>query len=569
MFLKSLSIKGNAGLIREIEFKKGVNLIVDNSQGEAESGNNVGKTTILRLIDFCLGGSGENIFKDPEFKTTASIKSFLIEKEVLLTLVLVEALEAPVSPSITIERNFLSNSDKIVRIDGEKYALTGGNSFTQQLSKRIFHCEETKPSFRQIIAKNVRDEKSRLNNVLKVLHPTTTSVEYEALYQFWFGVHTDEGAAYQKIKEFSRRQETYQTQLAREFDITEFSIIDDLGQSISALKQRKADLDLEENYQAQLDEFDRIKAELTRTATQLSAVQLRRELIEDSARALNEDFSRVSTQEIKRLYEDAKLLLPSLQRTFEESVAFHNEMVKNKLTYITKELPNLSSQERELKRRLHQFEEEANQFKSLFQKEKTLVTLEKINHDLQTQIERHARLSEQKRIWDACVNETRRLKAQSEKYAEKSKSLNEQIDDNLQRLNKILKRISLELYGEQYKLVRREVDNKGKPLEFLQFELLGVTTNPGTGEKKGQITAFDLAYIEYAEEMDIPHLNFILHDQIENIDGRQIVTILEKLVPTINCQYVAPILRDKVPAGIDLARYTIIELSKDDKLFKF
>jgi hypothetical protein len=277
----------------------------------------------------------------------------------------------------------------------------------------------------------------------------------------------------------------------------------------------------------------------------------------------------VSTEEIKRLYDDAKLLLPSLQRTFEESVAFHNEMVKNKLAYITKELPSLSSQERELKRKLHQLEEEANQFKSLFQKEKTLITLEKINHDLQFQIERHARLSEQKRIWDACVTEMNRLNSESEKYAEKSKSLNEQIDDNLQHLNKILKRVSIELYGEQYKLVRREVDDKGKPLAFLQFELLGVTSNPGTGEKKGQITAFDLAYIEYAEEMDIPHLNFILHDQIENIDGRQIVKILEKLVPTINCQYVAPILRDKIPAGIDLERYAIIQLSKDDKLFKF
>ena len=569
MFLKSLTIKGNEGLIREIEFKKGVNLIVDNTQGEEESGNNVGKTTILRLIDFCLGGKGENIFKDPEFKTTASIKRFLIEKEVLLTLVLVESLESPSSASITIERNFLSNSEKIARIDGEKYPLTGENSFARQLSQRIFRCEETKPSFRQIIAKNIRDEKNRLNNVLKVLHPTTKAVEYEALYQFWFGVHTDEGAAYQKIRELTRKQESYQAQLAREFDITEFSIIEDLEQSISALKKRKSDLDLEENFQAQLDDFDRIKAELARTATQLSAVQLRRELIEDSARALKEDVSRVSTEEIKRLYEDAKLFLPSLQRTFEQSLAFHNEMVKNKLAYITKELPNLVDDERELKRKVHQLEEEANQFKSLFQKEQTLVTLEKINHDLQIQIERHARLSEQKRIWDACVNEMQRLRSQSEKYAEKSKSLNEQIDDNLYRLNKSLKQISLELYGEQYKLVRKEVDDKGKPLDFLQFELLGVTTNPGTGEKKGQITAFDLAYIEYAEEMEIPHLNFILHDQIENIDGRQIVRILEKLVPTINCQYVAPVLRDKVPAGIDLQRYAIIELSQEDKLFRF
>ncbi len=391
----------------------------------------------------------------------------------------------------------------------------------------------------------------------------------EALYQFWFGVQSDEGAAYQKTKELFRKQETYQTRLAKEFDVTEFSIIEDLQQSISELKNRKADLDLEENYQSQLDEFDKIKAELIRTATRLSTVQLRKELIEDSADALQKDLSQVSTDEIKRLYEEAKILLPSIQRSFDESVAFHNEMVKNKLAYITKELPSLLEGERKLKREIRQLEEMANQFKSLFQKEKTLVTLEKINHDLQSQIERHAKLSEQQRIWEACVNETNRLEVQSKKYAEKSKSLNEQVDENLERFNQVLKKISTELYGEQYKLVRREIDGKGKPLDSLQFELRGVTSNPGTGEKKGQITAFDLAYIEYAEEMGIPHLNFILHDQIENVDGRQIVTILEKLVPTINCQYIAPILRDKVPASIDLKKYTIVELSKDDKLFRF
>ena len=123
MFLKSLRIEGNEGLIREITFKKGVNLIVDNSPGQDDSGNNVGKTTIIRLIDYCLGGKGENIFKDPEFKTISEIKDFLIEKEVLLTLVLVRSLDVTASPKIIVERNFLSHSDKILRIDGEKYTL--------------------------------------------------------------------------------------------------------------------------------------------------------------------------------------------------------------------------------------------------------------------------------------------------------------------------------------------------------------------------------------------------------------------------------------------------------------
>lgn len=569
MFLKSLRIEGNEGLIRQIDFKKGVNLIVDNSEGEDESGNNIGKTTIIRLIDYCLGGSGSNIFSDPEFKTTSSVKDFLIQKQVLLTLVLVESLDIPGSRSMTIERNFLPRAEAILRIDGEKYSLTGKNKFSQELTRRIFDCDEGKPTFRQIITKNIRDEKDRLNNVLKVLHPTTTAVEYEALYQFWFGVYTDEADAYQKIREQLRKQESYRGQLANEFDVTEFSLIQDLHQSISELRKKKSELDLEEDFQLQLDAFDQLKAELVKTATQLSSVHLRRQLIEDSARALAEDISQVSTEEIKRLYEEAKVLLPSLQRSFDESLAFHNQMVKNKLAYITKELPALSGEERTLKRRVNELESQANDFKALFQKDQTLEVLEKINTELQLQIERHAKLGEQKRIWESCLGEIDRLKSQAGSYADKSRSLNDRIDDNLERFNRILKRISTELYGEQYKLLRKPVDNAGKPLEFLQFELRGVTSNPGTGEKKGQITAFDLAYIEYAEEMEIPHLNFILHDQIENIDGRQIVKILEKLVPTINCQYIAPILRDKVPVGIDLQRYAIIELSKEDKLFRF
>lgn len=569
MFLKSLKIEGNEGLIRQIDFKKGVNLIVDNSKGGSESGNNVGKTTIIRLIDYCLGGKGENIFKDPEFKTISAVKDFLIDKEVLLTLVLAESLDIPGSGTITIERNFLPRGDAILRIDGEKYSLKGKSKFSQELMRRIFDYDEGKPTFRQIISKNIRDEKERLNNVLKVLHPTTTSVEYEALYQFWFGVHTDEGEAYQRIRERIRRQEAYRGQLAQEFDVTEFSIIRDLQQSITELKKKKSDLDLEEDFQIQLDAFDRLKAELTRTATQLSSVQLRRQLIEDSAHALEKDISQVSIEEIKRLYEEAKVLLPTLQRSFDESVSFHNQMVKNKLAYITKELPALAEEGRVLKRKVNELEAQANEFKALFQKEQTLEVLEKINTDLQSQIERHAKLSEQKRIWESCIGEIDRLKTQAGDYAEKSRSLNDQIDDNLERFNQILKRISNELYGEQYKLVRKPVDSAGKQLEFLQFELRGVTSNPGTGEKKGQITAFDLAYIEYAEEMGIPHLNFILHDQIENVDGRQIVTILEKLVPTVNCQYIAPILRDKIPPEIDIEKYLIIELSNSEKLFRF
>lgn len=67
MFLKSLIISTTTKVIREISFHKGINLIVDESE-EQITGNNVGKTTVLRLIDFCLGGDAKDIYIDPENK---------------------------------------------------------------------------------------------------------------------------------------------------------------------------------------------------------------------------------------------------------------------------------------------------------------------------------------------------------------------------------------------------------------------------------------------------------------------------------------------------------------------
>ncbi len=53
MFLKSLKIENNGTVIRNIEFHKGINLIIDETKtsDRKESGNSVGKTTVLRLID--------------------------------------------------------------------------------------------------------------------------------------------------------------------------------------------------------------------------------------------------------------------------------------------------------------------------------------------------------------------------------------------------------------------------------------------------------------------------------------------------------------------------------------
>ena len=76
MFIKSLQICTDECTIRDIQFHKGLNLIVDETNTEStKTGNGVGKTTVLRLIDFCLGGKGVEIYSDPANHKDIILKS--------------------------------------------------------------------------------------------------------------------------------------------------------------------------------------------------------------------------------------------------------------------------------------------------------------------------------------------------------------------------------------------------------------------------------------------------------------------------------------------------------------
>lgn len=224
MFLKTLKIESDGFVIREIPFYKGINLIVDETltKDRKESGNNVGKTTVLRLIDFCFGSDGKNIYRDTEFKDKSNIQieQFLKENNVIISLILKENLEELSSREIFIRRNFLSYSDKIQEINGIDY---NDNEFSKKLKELIFDSTKEKPTLRQIISKNIRDEKNKLLNTIKVLHPVTKQVEYESLYLFWLGIDIDGSDKKQKLYTQRKIEESLQKRLHKESTLSQIN----------------------------------------------------------------------------------------------------------------------------------------------------------------------------------------------------------------------------------------------------------------------------------------------------------------------------------------------------------
>jgi len=106
------------------------------------------------------------------------------------------------------------------------------------------------------------------------------------------------------------------------------------------------------------------------------------------------------------------------------------------------------------------------------------------------------------------------------------------------------------------------------PDGIYKFTIGNIEGNPGTGGKKSQMASFDLAYIKFADSIDLPCLHFILQDQIENVHSNQITNLLTEIVSEVNCQYVLPVLRDKLPKDIDISSMEILSLSQASKLFK-
>ncbi len=564
MFLKQLIIEDNNELIRDIPFHKGINLIVDETKtrDRQESGNNVGKTTVLRLIDFCLSGDGENIYKDPEFKGEANtqVERFLKDNNVVITLKLKKNLDDIDSSEIEIKRNFLPYKKKIQEINGEKY---NNKEFPKKLKKLIFKSTENKPTLRQIISRNIRDEKNKLIHTIKVLHPSTKYEEYEALYLFWLGINLDVADRKQKLHQQKKIEDNLQKRLKREGNLSQIdqSLLV-IIRTIEELEEKKDNLNLNDNYNEDLITLNQIKSNINKQSTELSRLELRRELIIESKTDLDKEFSKIDTHRVKKIYEEAKLLIPDIQKSFEETLSFHNQMIKEKIRYISQELPELEQNIQIIKRKITDLLIQEKNISKKLLKTGAVNELQQLISELNKSYEKKGNLEELKRLWESSLTKSRTIEAELDEINQGITTKDDQIKKQITELNKYFSKVSNHLYGEQF-VLHSDKNDRG-----YELNISSINGNLGTGMKKGQMAAFDLAYIQFADSLDIRCLHFVLQDQIENIHDNQITNLFTEIVNEINCQYVLPVLRDKLPQDIEVDQYEILSLSQSDKLFK-
>lgn len=564
MFLKELTIENKFGKIRTIEFKKGLNLIVDETaeKDRKSTGNNVGKTTVLRLVDFCLGSDGKNIYQDSEFKDQENgiIKDFLTNTEVIITLRIDNDFDFP-SESIIVRKNFLKHSKKLQELNGEN--IKDNKEFDLELKKLIFKTDVEKPTFKQIISKNIRDEKNKLANIVKVLNPFTKTEEYEALFLFWLGINTDTHNQKELLGKEKTREENYQKRLKKE---GELSLIDQqielVNSKIKEFQDLKAKFNFNEKFEQQIDELNEVKLSLSKLSTEFSRLNMKKELIVESKEDLEKEKTNIDVSQIELLYKKASKLIPSLQVSFEETVQFHNALIDEKVKFIEKEYPNILEKLKDITKQIDILRKRERELSEFISASEYSDSYDSILKELNSLFELKGSLEQRKKYWITSNGNLKRINDELDAINTVINSKDNLIQTRITLFNKYFTKISHKLYGEEY-LLSTQKNNKGYDLIVTNIE-----GNPSTGKKKGQIAAFDFAYIEFAEEIEINFVNFIMHDQLENMHDNQLSTILVELANTINCQFILPIVSDKIPPDLQIDQYVILKLSESDKLFK-
>ncbi|AJM72049.1 DUF2326 domain-containing protein [Mycoplasma yeatsii] len=570
MFIKSLTISTDKEVIRKLEFKKGLNLIVDNTpeSDKTKTGNDVGKTTVLKLINFCLGGKEDEIYKSLESKTiNEKVQNFLIEKKVLIKLHLVDDLNDPESKSIIIERNFLKKDKNITIVNGEKIK---DKILSEKLLSLIFPDHKAnKPSFREIISHNIRYKEQSINNTLKTVHSSFKDRDYEFLHLFLFGYSFAEYDDLSKLTKEIEIEKKYKAKLNQKEKNAEKayqSSLDYINARIKDLKYKKDNLNINENFENDLSNLNNIKYEISKYTSYITRVKLRKRSIDDFIDKMKKDKFSIDSKQLSDIYHQTKKFIPNLHKSFDALVKFHNSMIDEKVKFIYNELSKIELEIIKYETKLNQYLKEEKELSIKISKYDTFEELDDIIsqlNDMHTQKgEYETKIKEIKDTEEKINSLENRIKNIGKSiYSEEFAT---ELDKRIKKFNTFFSDISKKLYNEAYILTSNNEMTKNN-LPIYKFYIHAV--NHSSGKKQGEIVCYDLAYIEFADSENMKCLHFLLNDKKELMADNQLTVVSEYLLDK-NAQLILSVLKDKMPNEALRNANIVVELSQEEKLFK-
>lgn len=571
MYLNKLSIFENypqKNLIREIPFKRGLNFIVDNSEDHQEHGNNVGKTTVLKIIDLCFGARNRNIlwYDNDTGSINKTLKDYLSDSKVYAELEMESDMDGPNNNILSSNGNGIID---ILRVDlfdnGKRYINDekyNYNDYKTYLNKIVFQNHESKPTLRELIGKFIRiGQSAESGNILKYLHQTVSNADYTNIYNYLFDLASSEISAQilQLTKEINKKNNSLQDLIR----LHNFINIDDLDERINIVTaaastaQQKIDIllehkfteesfkkrDLVESYLLKLDEaIDKTSFEINKIKKIIYDLKSKKSNVE------------IDYDLLQELFDETKQEFKKVTKTFDELVQFNQTMSNNKLEYYEDKLYKSLNLHSQLLKRRTQIVRENKEIFEIINNDK-FKDFDDIYSNL---IYQNQLLGELKKVKEIYINllDSIKLNTKTLLKLEATQSAN----DHLSKFNEFFIPLSYSALNQRLYLTKND---SGFPLKISNVE-----DGLGTGNKKAITLLLDIAYVSFIDELNLKFPKFFIHDVLETVDQSNFKVIVD----TINSngsQFITAVLREKIDSYDFIKEDDIsLELSIDDRLFK-
>jgi len=582
MFLKHITIKDKEGfVIRHVDFKKGVNIIkgmeVNTSLvDEQSSTNSIGKTTLLRCIDFCLCGGWQQFTFDKEFKNSKNNTVFEFFKRTLPTfeLGIVINLDDAVSAKWVLSRSLLVNARS--KTDKSYFSVNNsvdGNEVSEEeykskIKEILFDLKASKPTIRQLIPKFIRTSDHQISNVINYLHPSTSNSSYELLHLFLFNFEDIQIVNSKILKDEEVRHKTQEVKSLKDVVGVGTEEINDVRRNeLEEQKQLYNSYKIDESYKREDDLLNAKQEELNHIKAVISNTNLNIDVWERRLNEVAENSSRIDAESINYMYQEAGIYNVELQREYEETINFHQNMLKNEIRFISNSIQKARGRLSELETR---FRLVSTKYSSLLK-----------------ELGERGSLADYTKIGNK-INELTKEIAENEAIINKYENSRKELSNLKINLEKLIKQVDelvggdfrrkLTVFNRYFLEYSKDLSDNGYILatnsdRYQHINLVPMPqdkdSNVGDGRKQSLVISFDLAYVSFAKDLsvNIKRPSFFTQDKIEIVDNN----MLSKLINLINsteCQFIFPVIEDKLEGLTHFEESNIILcLSEDNKFF--
>lgn len=564
MQLIRLEVLKNSSVIREVKFKSGINIIT-NSESD---GNQIGKSTTLRVINFCLGSDGVSIWKDPDTSVTNQKIYDLVTGGGVVFHLTLKVNGVPYEVKRTIEQKINKNGRVSLKrfgwIDNEPY--NSMDKFKLAVAK-IFGYEVNKPSYSSVKNKFVRLDKSCAGNIFKFLNHHTQGDVYTLIYSHLFGFEghrelEEELALTQEKKTIESRSLSLLNGKGEEHYLDKIRSLDD---EINILLSKEETYDIAGIQNEAIEKLRIHRAGIALLSNEIAGIETKILYNNRTVDNYRSKITNVDVKSIVAIYEEAVSLVPGISKTLAETIDFHNLIFVRKAEYVEKQTEILDSELKLKKDKLNSKLSNEKELVKSISNEGHLSGFILIEKAIQEKREERGRFS-------YVFDEVRAIRERVLEIEKTIITLRSRVDEYMVELHK-----NLSIFNDASKLISERVfksfsiylDARKESDNALKFSVINEDKVSGDGAPRAASMAFDMAMVEYVKNSGANLPAFTLQDYLESADEYKLKELTE-LANEMKIQTVISILNDKLHLLSDkfMKENVVLWLSTDNKFFK-